>query len=280
MKRLRVLRNMDSVPASAAHIAFPAPDRDAVNAFFIAALKAGGKVHGEPRLRDPEQGYFSAAVIDYDGNSVEAVHLPAPASERALTVVEKSSKVSRSIPIREKKKLASGSDVGSAVKSVSKAQTQVSSAHHRSVAPGRAPSPPSNSQTTTKDDSSSKTVVGTLLGAAAGAAIAYAMCKGESESENTPSSSHRPLPPPQYSDSKPARAPSVSAAQLLPEEYNPPPKAIEAPPSNLDGMSDYARSVLSKNPRASTIFDGLDRYSQVLGGGVGGGADRRVCGVA
>jgi hypothetical protein len=61
------------VPAGAAHVAFPAASREVVERFFVEAVKAGGKVHGVPELRDVASGYFSAAVLDFDGNSVEAV---------------------------------------------------------------------------------------------------------------------------------------------------------------------------------------------------------------
>lgn len=64
------------VPAGAAHVAFPASSQKNVQEFFIAALKSGGKCHGEPALRDPASGYYSAAVIDFDGNSIEAVYRP------------------------------------------------------------------------------------------------------------------------------------------------------------------------------------------------------------
>src|SRR5271154_2377233 len=70
-----ITQEIPGVPAGAAHVAFPAPNRAAVQAFFIAALKAGGKMHGEPAVRD-SCGYYSAAIIDFDGNSIEAVHRP------------------------------------------------------------------------------------------------------------------------------------------------------------------------------------------------------------
>ncbi|MEA2702416.1 MAG: hypothetical protein QOD63_361 [Actinomycetota bacterium] len=60
------------------HIAFAAPDRAAVVAFFDAAVGAGAEVLHEPRVR-PEYhpGYFGAFVRDPDGNNVEAVcHRP------------------------------------------------------------------------------------------------------------------------------------------------------------------------------------------------------------
>lgn len=60
------------------HIAFVAPDRAAVRAFFDAAVAAGAEVLHEPKewpIYHP--GYFGAFVRDPDGNNVEAVcHVP------------------------------------------------------------------------------------------------------------------------------------------------------------------------------------------------------------
>jgi len=58
-----------------AHVAFAAPGRDAVDAFYAAALANGGRDNGPPGLR-PEYhpGYYAAFVLDPDGNNVEAVH--------------------------------------------------------------------------------------------------------------------------------------------------------------------------------------------------------------
>ena len=60
------------------HIAFSAPDRAAVRAFFDAAAAHGATVLHEPRVR-PEYhpNYYGAFVRDPDGNNVEAVcHAP------------------------------------------------------------------------------------------------------------------------------------------------------------------------------------------------------------
>jgi catechol 2,3-dioxygenase-like lactoylglutathione lyase family enzyme len=56
------------------HIAFSAPSRDAVDAFFAAAVGAGAEVLHEPRVW-PEYHvtYYGAFVRDPDGNNVEAV---------------------------------------------------------------------------------------------------------------------------------------------------------------------------------------------------------------
>jgi catechol 2,3-dioxygenase-like lactoylglutathione lyase family enzyme len=60
------------------HLAFSAPDRDAVGAFFEAAVGTGAEVLHEPRLwPEYHPGYYGAFVRDPDGNNVEAVcHRP------------------------------------------------------------------------------------------------------------------------------------------------------------------------------------------------------------
>jgi catechol 2,3-dioxygenase-like lactoylglutathione lyase family enzyme len=61
------------------HVAFVAPSRAAVDAFYRAALAAGGKDNGPPGLRPHyHANYYGAFVLDLDGNNVEAVcHAPA-----------------------------------------------------------------------------------------------------------------------------------------------------------------------------------------------------------
>jgi catechol 2,3-dioxygenase-like lactoylglutathione lyase family enzyme len=60
------------------HIAFAAPDRAAVRAFFAAAVGAGAEVLHEPRVwPEYHPAYYGAFVRDPDGNNVEAVcHTP------------------------------------------------------------------------------------------------------------------------------------------------------------------------------------------------------------
>ncbi len=60
------------------HLAFQAPDRHAVRAFFEAAVARGDEVLHEPRLwPEYHHGYYGAFVRDPDGNNVEAVcHRP------------------------------------------------------------------------------------------------------------------------------------------------------------------------------------------------------------
>jgi catechol 2,3-dioxygenase-like lactoylglutathione lyase family enzyme len=56
------------------HIAFTAPTRAAVHAFFEAALSTGAEALYEPRLwPEYHPNYYGAFVRDPDGNNVEAV---------------------------------------------------------------------------------------------------------------------------------------------------------------------------------------------------------------
>lgn len=58
---------------SCVHLAFQARDRDTVDAFYRAALEAGGSDHGAPGDRPYHPGYYAAFVLDPDGNNIEAV---------------------------------------------------------------------------------------------------------------------------------------------------------------------------------------------------------------
>jgi catechol 2,3-dioxygenase-like lactoylglutathione lyase family enzyme len=56
------------------HVAFMADTRQQVDAFYRAALEAGGKDNGAPGLRpNYHPNYYAAFVIDPDGHNIEAV---------------------------------------------------------------------------------------------------------------------------------------------------------------------------------------------------------------
>jgi catechol 2,3-dioxygenase-like lactoylglutathione lyase family enzyme len=63
----------------ATHVAFSAKDRATVDAFYEAAISAGGEDNGAPGLRPHyHENYYGAFVHDADGNNIEAVcHTPA-----------------------------------------------------------------------------------------------------------------------------------------------------------------------------------------------------------
>lgn len=66
-------------PGPGVHVAFMASGKDAVQAFFDAAIEAGATDNGAPGFRaeySPE--YYAAFVHDLDGNNIEAVWMDLP----------------------------------------------------------------------------------------------------------------------------------------------------------------------------------------------------------
>ena len=68
------------------HVAFQASDRETVERFHEAMLAAGAVDNGAPGERDYHPGYYSAYVLDPDGNNVEAV-FHGPVERSAPSVV-------------------------------------------------------------------------------------------------------------------------------------------------------------------------------------------------
>ena len=174
--------------AGAAHIAFDARSRTAVRDFYAAALNAGGRPNGAPAVRNEEDGYFNAAVLDFDGNSVEVVYRDGVEEIDRGSVIgggrvlqlqgvdaahldDVRSVVSSSTTVRSKTKTASQTS-----------QSVVSRATIADVSKTLSDSIQSGTKSSFPGQASAKAVVGTLIGAAAGAALVYAACKSESES--------------------------------------------------------------------------------------------------
>jgi catechol 2,3-dioxygenase-like lactoylglutathione lyase family enzyme len=67
-----------SKDAAPVHVAFRAENRKQVDAFYSAAIAAGGRDNGAPGLRPHyHPNYYGAFVFDPDGNNIEAVcHAP------------------------------------------------------------------------------------------------------------------------------------------------------------------------------------------------------------
>ncbi len=63
-------------PGNGTHVAFLAPDRASVDAFYRAALAAGGRCEGPPGLRPQYHArYYACFVRDPDGHKLEAMFL-------------------------------------------------------------------------------------------------------------------------------------------------------------------------------------------------------------
>ena len=189
---------MSRIKTGAAHVAFSAPTRIAVRNFYAAALNAGGRPHGSPASHVEEGiGCFNAVVMDLDGNHVEVICREGSGSSAEPTGASRVIAYGDSV-VEElngsKNGKASCSD---AVRSV--AMTALTHPRDkqtvdlvRDVAPAestktsRSQSAPVSKITdvaaTTIVGSTTNTIIGTMLGAAAGAAVAYAMCKSEESS--------------------------------------------------------------------------------------------------
>ena len=77
----------DEEPTARLHLAFQARDRETVDAFYEAALAAGGRDNGAPGERRYHPGYYAAYVLDPEGNNIEAVyHGPATRSVESVVV--------------------------------------------------------------------------------------------------------------------------------------------------------------------------------------------------
>lgn len=74
-------------PTGRTHLAFQAPDGEAVRRFHAAGLAAGGRDNGSPGEREYHPGYYAAFLLDPDGNNIEAVtHGPVTRSAAAVVL--------------------------------------------------------------------------------------------------------------------------------------------------------------------------------------------------
>jgi catechol 2,3-dioxygenase-like lactoylglutathione lyase family enzyme len=76
---------VESWAAGSLDVTLIASDPEAVDAFHAAAVAAGARSDWEPAVRpDQSRDYYSARVLDPDGNSVEAVYRGAAASDEPV----------------------------------------------------------------------------------------------------------------------------------------------------------------------------------------------------
>lgn len=179
---VRLMLTRHSYSSGAAHIVFSAPCRLAVRDFYTAALNAGGYPHGGPATRNADVGLFNAAVLDFDGNSVEVAY-----QEVVDSADNRSNDGSSRVLSWQKDVASSLSDVKSEISTSTiktLAKSIAPSMSGRSQAPSmvRTVSEPIRPSRTAVGDHGAKKLIGTLLGAAAGAAVAYAMCRSEEDS--------------------------------------------------------------------------------------------------
>lgn len=178
------------------HLAFLAESRLIVRECYAAALSSGALPSGAPKYRNEDCSCFNAAVEDLDGNTVEFIFrqphgegdrcdtIAPPQDQRVLTwqkdvadrsVRDDAQSIAQSMVSR-------GSLASKASRAKSRMQTALDLASStsksvRSEAPSQGMTRTSTAPA--KADFPSKTLIGTALGAAAGAAIIFAMSKAE-----------------------------------------------------------------------------------------------------
>ncbi|KAH0291195.1 hypothetical protein KCU62_g3032, partial [Aureobasidium sp. EXF-3399] len=181
------------ITRSNAHVAFSATSKAAVRDFYAAALTAGGRPNGAPAFRGSNDCIFNAAVLDLDGNSIEVIYHQLE-DEDAYTTISGGSRV---LTWRRGIVNVLGDEDRTTFASARRSHPNVDAESTSSVAdPIPRSKTPSLARTTsipavpTSQASSSdlgfqitgKAIIGTILGAAAGAAVAYAMVKSEQDS--------------------------------------------------------------------------------------------------
>ncbi|THY27684.1 hypothetical protein D6D00_04780 [Aureobasidium pullulans] len=174
------------VNRSNAHVAFSATSKSAVRDFYAAALTAGGQPNGSPAFRGCNDCIFNAAVLDLDGNSIEVIYHQIEDDDAYTTV----SGGSRVLTWRRGIVNVLGDEDRSTFISTSPnpapstAQSTPQSKAPSVVRTASAPAVTTSSQTSSSDNGfqiTGKAIIGTILGAAAGAAVAYAMVRSEQD---------------------------------------------------------------------------------------------------
>jgi hypothetical protein len=151
-----------SKPTGPGHVAFEASSRRQVHEFYTAALKAGASPYLSPGEHDAPADCFSASVTDLDENVIEVVFHSADHDNR--TLVSNNNNNNRALSVAPTNNPISD---GNVLSSIQRSCTDsATSAIPMFGGIGISPT----------------TIAGTLLGAAAGAAAAYAFCKSEEDS--------------------------------------------------------------------------------------------------
>lgn len=179
-------KHCGSIARSNAHVAFSATSKSAVRDFYAAALTAGGQPNGAPAFRGCNDCIFNAAVLDLDGNSIEVIYHQVDDEDKYTTV----SGGSRVLTWRRGIVNVLGDEDRTTFVSARQSQSEIEDVNPSSKLSTDAPSVTKNSSTPTVSEPGSdtgfqitgKAIIGTILGAAAGAAFAYAMVKSEQDS--------------------------------------------------------------------------------------------------
>ena len=242
-------------------------------------MNAGGRPHGSPALRNEENGCFNAAVLDFDGNSVEVICREVSGSQsdtagasRVLTYGD---------PVMEElsnsRGLSSDAVKSIAMSALAHPRVGQTTGPAQDVVPAAPTSLPRSQSTpirktagataTATAGTGTNTMIGTILGAAAGAAVAYTMCKSEEDSARAEFNFIKRVQakaqgqPPYLKDDRQmfgtASKVSYQEANRIPSfrssSYGRPPKMIEAPHANT-----------YKHPTYMSVIDSTVKDEQAI----------------
>lgn len=186
-------RNQRSTSDKIAHVVFIAASRSVVQDFYIAALDVGGTRVLRPHVSDRINGTYLASVSDMDGNVVEVLHYGLEPSRSSSSSVTKSrNHVANStafsdtteLPINPSAPRVSTRGYSDAYGSVQPfACGQRSQNKHRSHARSTA-SQKGFATSFAGTDKGVNAIVGTLMGATAGAVLAYTTLCSQKDSRS------------------------------------------------------------------------------------------------
>ncbi|KAL9082054.1 MAG: hypothetical protein Q9159_006766 [Coniocarpon cinnabarinum] len=209
----------DPPQARGAHVVFPAASTIAVREFYAAALQAGAKPVARPDNLSSSDGMFATIIGDIDGNQVEVCYAgdlpsgsvvdggitdgPAESLPESSGSIEKwrdgiagDSVVGSKAPSETPKAARSANPRSSLKSAISAAKSLAASGPVKTVMSAAASSQASSRRSTSTSrtnrtarrksisgtpsiNAGNKTVVGTLIGAAAGAALAYTVVRSK-----------------------------------------------------------------------------------------------------
>ncbi|KAK4556402.1 hypothetical protein LTR86_006546 [Recurvomyces mirabilis] len=180
---------------SPAHVAFTADSRLTVRNCYAAALSSGAHPSGAPSYRDRDCTVFNAAIEDLDGNVVEFVHREAVLAEQESAPVDSSQQ--NQVLSWQRSVANSGlhDDVDTSSSRASRAKSRAETDHSLVTSASRSVRTQSEAPTrgltrartmpvssSSNSEFPSKAMLGTLLGATAGAVLAWTMIKTETRS--------------------------------------------------------------------------------------------------
>ena len=163
-----MLTDVTRLEVDPVRLAFQAPNRASVNEFYLAALTAGARPHSPPAVRRDEGSYFCASILDLDDHLIEVMYREDDL--RAVKAVSPKSDVSgisgwrKDVPSSMDDQISRYRTAGSPKIIVNNvASTPAVDVYRVKQNPG------------SEGEISTGAIISTILGASAGAAVAYAM---------------------------------------------------------------------------------------------------------